>query len=237
MARLRHGLLIGHIERETWKELRASGGYGIHTKPRLTDVVDDQDAAWNSVHKQFMRTAHFDFIVTDDSPNAKPLVAIEIDGPSHEAEEQKRRDTLKDEICRLARLPLWRFGPLGLPSDLIPVWIRHVYEVWKEDRAIEESGGERHPPLWEALEQVKNCLTRIQHKTLTIQVKSNDLLECPVGPHIEGYAKITVSVDGKITSAEAVTRGVPASPRVLCLLATELAEYKAMHQLGVWHSG
>ena len=105
MARLRSGLLIGRVEREVWKELKASGGFVVHTKPRLTDVIDADDAIWDSVQTEFMRKAHFDFVVTDDSPSAKPLVAIELDGPSHQADQQKRRDVLKDEICRLARLP------------------------------------------------------------------------------------------------------------------------------------
>ena len=118
MARLRTGLLIGQIEKQTWEDLRTSGGYDIHTKPRLTDVIDDRDASWNSVQIEFMRKAHFDFVVTDHSASAKPLVAIEIDGPSHAAPEQKRRDTLKDDICRSAGLTLWRFGPLGLPNRI-----------------------------------------------------------------------------------------------------------------------
>ena len=183
-----------------------------------------------------MPKAHFDFVVTDRSSSAKPLVAIEIDGPSHAAPEQKRRDTLKDEICRSAGLTLWRFGPLGLPSDLIPSWIRHVYEVWTLDQALQGTDDARHPPLWEALEQVKNCLTRGKHLPVTIEVKSSGLLERPVGPHTEAYALVSLSVDGDIASTEAVTRGVPASTRMLTLLAIELAEYKALDQLGVWHS-
>ena len=103
------------------------------------------------------------------------------------------------------------------------------------DRALQESGQTRHPPLWEALEQVKNCLTRIQQKPFALEVKSSDLLECPVGPHIESYAKVTVSFEAKTASAEAITSGIPTSPRMLAILAIELAEYKALQKLGVWH--
>ena len=70
MARLRPGLLVGRIERQTYEELRTSGGYEIHTKPRLTDVIDADDALWNRVQVEFMRKAHFDFVVTDHSPSA-----------------------------------------------------------------------------------------------------------------------------------------------------------------------
>jgi len=126
MARLRPGLLIGPVERGVWKELKASGGYLVHTKPRLTDVIDADDANWRPVQIEFMRKAHFDFVGTDDSANVKPLVAIELDGPSHQRNEQTRRDALKDEICKLAGLPLWRFGRIGLPSELLPGWVRHV---------------------------------------------------------------------------------------------------------------
>ena len=49
MSALRSGLLIGKMEKETWKELTNSGGYDIHTKPRLTDVIDDRDKRWNLV--------------------------------------------------------------------------------------------------------------------------------------------------------------------------------------------
>lgn len=235
MARLRSGLLTGHVEREVWKELRASGGYVVHTKPRLTGVLDADDANWDPVQIEFMRKAHFDFVVTDDSTSAKPLVAIELDGPSHQAEQQKRRDALKDEICRLAGLPLWRFGPIGLPPELLPGWVRHVYELWKVDRAMKETNHTGHPPLWEALEQVKNCLTRIKQMRFTLEVKSSDLLECPVGPHVEGYAEVTASVGGRTASTKATTQGVPASPRVLTILAIELAEYKLLRELDVWH--
>jgi hypothetical protein len=54
MARLRSGLLNGSVEREVWKELNASGGYVVHTKPRLTDVIDDRDANWDPVQTEFM---------------------------------------------------------------------------------------------------------------------------------------------------------------------------------------
>jgi hypothetical protein len=227
--------LNGRVEREVWKELNASGGYVVHTKPRLTDVIDDRDANWDPVQTEFMRKAHFDFVVTDNSPSAKPLVAIELDGPSHQVEAQKRRDALKDEICKLAGFPLWRFGPIGLPPDLLPGWVRHVYELWKVDRAMQETKQTGHPPLWEALEQVKNCLTRIKQRRFALEVKSSDLLECPVGPHVEGYAKVTASVGGRTASAEATTLGVPTSDRALKILAIELAEYKVLQELGAWH--
>ena len=166
-----------------------------------------------------MRKAHFDFLVTDNSPSSRPLVAIEIDGPSLDSPKQQRRDALKDEICRLAELPLWRFGPLELPLDLIPSWIRHVFEVWKSDQVPKGNGGGSHPPVWTALEEVENCLTRLNHLPVSIEVEANELFECPVGPHTEGYAKVKVSVVGKIGSTEAATRGVPATDRMLALIA------------------
>lgn len=237
MARLRPGLLIGRVEKEVWKELNASGGYVVHTKPRLTDVIDADDAMWDAVQTEFMRKAHIDFVVTDDSPSAKPLVAIELDGPSHQTAKQKRRDALKDQVCHTAGLPLWRFGigPIKLPPELVAGWVRHVYEMWKVDRALQETNQAGHPPLWEPLEQVKNCLTRSHHEPFTLEVKSSDLLECPVGPHIDGYAKVTASIGGKTATAEATTLGVPASHRVLTILAIELAEYRVLTELGVWH--
>jgi hypothetical protein len=53
-----------------------------------------------------MLMAHFDILITDD--DFKPKFAIEFDGLFHSVQRQRERDSLKDEICHKALLPLVR---------------------------------------------------------------------------------------------------------------------------------
>ena len=84
-----------------------SGADRVHLKVRLADVFDLSAAIWAPEEKTFMLQAHFDLLITDEEFN--PRFAIEYDTDYHATLVQRRRDTLKDSICKKGDLPIRRF--------------------------------------------------------------------------------------------------------------------------------
>ena len=51
---------------------------------------------------------HADFLIVDVAQDFRPVLAIELDGKSHQRERQQYNDGVKDVIFRSAGLPLYR---------------------------------------------------------------------------------------------------------------------------------
>ena len=79
------------------------------TKVRLADVVDPGDCLDNRRELGgFGLRSHLDFVMVDEH-TSEPRFAVEIGGAQHAKDPtQRRRDRMKDELCREAVLPLLR---------------------------------------------------------------------------------------------------------------------------------
>ncbi len=81
------------------------GHYIVFPKVRLSDVLEAQGEKRYS-HYSRIRAMHFDFLVL--SHDFVPLLALEIDGKSHNNQKQQKFDATKNEACRVAGFALER---------------------------------------------------------------------------------------------------------------------------------
>lgn len=83
--------------------------YKFAIKLPLAEFVSDGEFLEKNVElKRFVLSpSHIDFSIYSESIN-KPLLAIEVDGKTHEYEEQKIRDEKKDKILKHMKIPLLR---------------------------------------------------------------------------------------------------------------------------------
>lgn len=73
-------------------------------KVRVGDVVEEPPhGPWRSL----WFGGHFDFLLVS-CKSLRPALAIELDGPHHNSDQQKSRDRAEDVLCASARLPLLR---------------------------------------------------------------------------------------------------------------------------------
>lgn len=80
----------------------------ILTKVRLADIVHVRKGTKDYL-KYFARiqSKHIDFLICDSS-TFEPLLAIELDDPSHRREDAKERDEVKDKVLAAAGIPILR---------------------------------------------------------------------------------------------------------------------------------
>lgn len=74
------------------------------------------------INRAFM--SHFDFVVLDG--DARPLLAVEFDGPRHDTPEQAARDAAKNRLCLDAGLPLLRINdamPMQVERTRLVEWV------------------------------------------------------------------------------------------------------------------
>ncbi len=82
----------------------------LMSKVRLEDIicvkagVKDAEARWKL--RARVKSRHVDFLIIDDI--GTPIVAIEVDGPSHQSAESFEADTLKNGLFKAAGIPLRR---------------------------------------------------------------------------------------------------------------------------------
>lgn len=76
-------------------------------KVRLADLVDadKRHHLWLSNFRRIC-SKHIDFVVCD--PTLSPVIAIELDGSSHDREDRRKRDRDVDRILEIASLPIVR---------------------------------------------------------------------------------------------------------------------------------
>jgi Protein of unknown function (DUF2726) len=82
-----------------------AGRYLVFPKVRLTDILQATGEHKRS-HYNRIRAMHFDFLIL--SLDFAPLLALEVDGVSHNSERQQKFDATKNEACRVAGFPLHR---------------------------------------------------------------------------------------------------------------------------------
>jgi len=83
----------------------------VSPQVRLADVIDvDRQLGhcpWRV--RDFAFKGSFDLLVS--ASDGQPLFAVEADGPSHQTDNGRRRDALKDAACSAAMFPLLRLSP------------------------------------------------------------------------------------------------------------------------------
>lgn len=84
--------------------------YSLMSKVRLEDIIcvkagiKNAEARWKL--RARVKSRHVDFLVIDEV--GTPVVAIEVDGPSHQSPESFEADTLKNGLFKAAGIPLRR---------------------------------------------------------------------------------------------------------------------------------
>jgi hypothetical protein len=87
--------------------IAAENGLRVFPKLRLSDAIDNNTYLDPDDFSYYTRS-HFDFLIT--TPEAKPFMAVEYDGPFHCNPAQIARDTRKNFICKEAELPILRIN-------------------------------------------------------------------------------------------------------------------------------
>jgi hypothetical protein len=132
-------LLVNEYEQLTDDRLvtacRADGAR-VCPKVRVKDALPIDSSGVSNEQYTFAFKSHFDFVVADRESNV--LFAVEFDGDSHGTAEAKRRDELKNGLCRRFRLPLLRVKAKYLERkyrqwDLLSYFV----DTWFLKRAFE----------------------------------------------------------------------------------------------------
>lgn len=97
----KEALVLAELDR-----IAADNGLRVHTKPRLSDVLQRTGRYLTRREFDFYARSHFDFLLVD--ADARPVMAIEYDGPGHLEARQVERDAIKNALCREAGLGLLR---------------------------------------------------------------------------------------------------------------------------------
>jgi len=83
------------------------GDFLIIPKVRLVHLIgaDDRHKYWQANFNR-VKSKHVDFVICD--PQHVPMVAIELDDPSHEREDRRQRDNDLDRLFAAVSFPLLR---------------------------------------------------------------------------------------------------------------------------------
>jgi hypothetical protein len=102
--------LLSKGERAFWYPLfrAVKGKYRLFCKVRLADVIHCPSSRRDE-RKWFRKIGyyHVDFVVCDPSTTA-PLLVVELDDRTHHEQARKDADAFKNEVLRVAGMPLYR---------------------------------------------------------------------------------------------------------------------------------
>lgn len=88
-------------------------GYRVFPRLSLAKVLKrDPGERLTTEDRQFLNTSEFDFVVAD--ADSMPEFAVEFDGPSHQLDEQRKRDARKNKLCSIAKFSLLRITDIEL---------------------------------------------------------------------------------------------------------------------------
>jgi hypothetical protein len=110
----------------------------VFSKVRLNDVLGAESGEnLSREDRNFLMTAHFDFVIYDRRGYWNPMFAVEFDGPHHQEPVQIRRDIRKNRLCMRAKLPLLRIGysELGQHDQLTLLeFMLQRFVAWQQER-------------------------------------------------------------------------------------------------------
>jgi hypothetical protein len=141
----RRRILVNGDEFRTDQALReavAEAGYRLDAKVRVADALPIDGSGLSSRQYGFAMRSHFDWVISDPETTEAEL-AVEFDGPSHEAEESRARDALKDAVCDRLGLPLLRIGRVVLrpfrERTILAVLV-DAWSLWKGFGEAQDAG-------------------------------------------------------------------------------------------------
>lgn len=85
--------------------------YIVLSKVRIEDFVEVTRGAGGYGARGRIKSRHVDFLICDRA-TTKPLLAVELDGKSHQGEDRQERDRFVDELYKTINLPI-RHVPVG----------------------------------------------------------------------------------------------------------------------------
>lgn len=91
----------------TLEKVLAGTPYRVFPNVRLDDLFDVQKGAPKGTRNR-IQNKHVDFLIVDARDAYRPVLAIELDGRSHESGKQQYRDAVKDVAFKSAGLKLIR---------------------------------------------------------------------------------------------------------------------------------
>jgi hypothetical protein len=145
---------LNRSEEIVFKELTsvaADNGLRAFAKPRLSDVLLKDGERLSDRLFSFYTRAHFDFLVTDHE--FKPVMAVEYDGPFHVEGKQAERDTIKNDLCGNAELPLLRIGAKHVTKKYRGMTLlRWIIEVTELQSAFDDAQAKGQIPYDEAFD-------------------------------------------------------------------------------------
>lgn len=96
------------------------GAYILFSKVRIPDIVHlppwYKRYQWSIYWWDRIQAKHVDFLVCDKKTFA-PLLVIEVDDPSHERADRKKRDNLVDFVFKKADLPIIHINNESLEKE------------------------------------------------------------------------------------------------------------------------
>ncbi|QQR77154.1 MAG: DUF2726 domain-containing protein [Candidatus Moraniibacteriota bacterium] len=85
--------------------------YIVLSKVRIEDFVEATHGIGGYGARGRIKSRHVDFLICDRA-TTKPLLAVELDGKSHQGEDRQKRDRFVDELYKTIGLPI-RHIPVG----------------------------------------------------------------------------------------------------------------------------
>ena len=103
--------------------------YIVLSKVRIEDFVEVTHRAGGYGARGRIKSRHVDFLICDRA-TTKPLLAVELDGKSHEEEDRQKRDRFVDEL----------YKTIGLPIQHIPVGSNFLECAQEINETLKNSG-------------------------------------------------------------------------------------------------
>ena len=93
---------------DSLKTFTDSKGYIIFAKVRLEDFVSVNVKEFKELqrYRGYIKSRHVDFLICDGKKNV--LMAIEVDGKSHNAKKAQETDEFKNKVFKTIGIPLYR---------------------------------------------------------------------------------------------------------------------------------
>lgn len=98
--------LLDKREKRFFLELQSQlpNGYYVFPKMRIADILDATEGYGHRYRINKILPKHVDFVICDSE--FRPIVAIELNGTSHQRQDRIERDKLVKEIFAVAGMPL-----------------------------------------------------------------------------------------------------------------------------------
>jgi hypothetical protein len=140
--------ILNQSEVATYSELQQLAdeyGYGVHVKMRVADVLPIEGSGINTHLYGFALKSHFDFVVSGETHD--PLFAVEFDGPSHQRDDQRVRDSKKNELCEIFDFPILRINTRHLIAKYNKAsLLKWIVSAWELQKAFDAAQAEGHIP-------------------------------------------------------------------------------------------